>query len=94
MRYLSWSQAENKPEGALLAFFGTAQPHNAHYSRYVIVDDTSMKCRAYAAARERQSALVNREIIRLFERLRVSDSFLLQNNLREILFRKPAYETS
>jgi len=53
-----------------------------------------LKCRPYAAARERQSALVNREIIRLFERLRVSDSFLLQNNLREILFRKPAYETS
>ena len=26
--------------------------------------------------------------------LRVSDSFLLQNNLREVLFRKPAWETS
>ena len=26
----------------------------------------------------------------MFERLRVSDSFLLKNNLREILFRKPA----
>ncbi|MEQ1909536.1 MAG: class I SAM-dependent methyltransferase [Vicinamibacterales bacterium] len=83
-----------KPEGALLAFFGTAQPHDAHYTRYIIVDDTSMKCRPYGATRERQSALVNRDIIRLFERLRVSDSFLLQNHLREILFRKPAYETS
>ena len=83
-----------KPEGALLAFFGTAPPIDARYTRYVIVDETSVKCRPYPAARERQSALVNREIIRLFERLRVSDSFLLQNNLREILFRKPAYETS
>ena len=35
--------------------------------------------------------LLNRDIIRLFAGLRVSDSFLLQNNLREILFRKPAY---
>ena len=83
-----------KPEGALLAFFGTAQPHDAHYTRYLIVDDTSMRCRPYTATRERQSVLVNREVIRLFERLRVSDSFLLQNHLREILFRKPAYETS
>ena len=83
-----------KPEGALLAFFGTAQPHDAHYTRYVVVDETRMKCRPYPASRERQAALVNREIIRLFERLRVSDSFLLQNNLREILFRRPAYETS
>jgi hypothetical protein len=33
---------------------------------------------------------MNRDIIRLFPTLRVSDSFLLQNNLREILFRKPA----
>ena len=28
----------------------------------------------------------------LFPGLRVSESFLLQNNLREILFRKPAYD--
>jgi hypothetical protein len=82
-----------KPEGALLAFFGTAQPRTAHYTRYVIVDDVNLKHRPYPASRGRQAVLANRDIIRLFERLRVSDSFLLQNNLREILFRKPAYET-
>ena len=32
----------------------------------------------------------NRDIIKLFSGLRVSDSFLLKNNQREILFRKPA----
>ena len=32
-------------------------------------------------------------IIRLFTGLRVSDSFLMKNNIREILFRKPSYET-
>ncbi len=37
--------------------------------------------------------LLNRDIIRLFPGLRVSDSFLMKNNIREILFRKPAYET-
>jgi hypothetical protein len=82
-----------KPEGALLAFFGTAQPRDSHYTRYVIVDDLTLKHRPYPATRGRQATLANRDIIRLFERLRVSDSFLLQNNLREILFRKPAYET-
>ena len=34
-----------------------------------------------------------KDIIRLFDGLRVSDSFLMMNNIREILFRKPAYET-
>jgi hypothetical protein len=82
-----------KPEGALLAFFGTAQPRDAHYTRYIIVDDVNLQHRPYKATRGRQAILANRDIIRLFERLRVSDSFLLQNNLREILFRKPAYET-
>jgi hypothetical protein len=82
-----------KPEGALLAFFGTAQPRDAHYTRYIIVDDVNLKYRPYPASRGRQAILANRDIIRLFDRLRVSDSFLLQNNLREILFRKPAYET-
>jgi hypothetical protein len=82
-----------KPEGALLAFFGTSQPRDAHYTRYIIVDDVNLKHRPYPATRGRQATLANRDIIRLFERLRVSDSFLLQNNLREILFRRPAYET-
>jgi hypothetical protein len=82
-----------KPDGALLAFFGTIQPRDAHYTRYIIVDDVNLKYRAYPATRGRQATMANRDIIRLFERLRVSDSFLLQNNLREILFRKPTYET-
>ena len=82
-----------RPEGALLAFFGTAQPRDAHYTRYIIVDDVNLRYRAYPASRGRQAILANRDIIRLFDRLRVSDSFLLQNNLREILFRKPSYET-
>ena len=54
----------------------------------MIVDEATLKYRACAAARGRQTALLNRDIIRLFPSLRVSDSFLLQNNLREILFRK------
>jgi hypothetical protein len=79
-----------RPEGALLGFFGTAQPPDMRYTKYVIIDDINLKHRPYPAARGRQSVLLNRDIIRLFSSLRVSDSFLLKNNIREILFRKPA----
>ena len=79
-----------RPEGALLGFFGTAAPRDTHYTKFIIVDDVNLKHRAYPALRGRQAILLNRDIIRLFAGLRVSDSFLLQNNLREILFRKPA----
>jgi hypothetical protein len=78
-----------RPDGALLGFFGTAKPRDARYTKYIIVDEVNLRHRSYQAARGRQAILLNRDIIRLFAGLRVSDSFLLQNNLREILFRKP-----
>jgi hypothetical protein len=78
-----------RPEGALLAFFGGNPPRESQYTKYIVKDEVNLKYRAYAAARGRQAVLLNRDIIRLFPGLRVSDSFLLQNNLREILFRKP-----
>ena len=80
-----------RPEGALLGFFGTTQARDPRYTKYVIVDDLNLRYRPYAAVRGRQAVLPNRDIIRLFTTLRVSESFLLQNNIREILFRKPAY---
>ena len=79
-----------KPDGCLLGFFSTAETQGSLYTKYVVVDELNLKYRTYPAARGRQSVLLNRDIIRLFAGLRVSDSFLLQNNLREILFRKPA----
>jgi hypothetical protein len=79
-----------RPDGALLGFFGTAKPRDARYTKFIVGEDDTLKHRPYPAARGRQTILLNRDIIRLFSGLRVSDSFLLQNNLREILFRKPA----
>ena len=79
-----------RADGALLGFFGTAQPRDARYTKYFIVDDSTLEYRPYPAVRPRQVVLLNRDILRLFSGLRVSDSFLLKNNLREILFRKPA----
>ncbi len=80
--------------GALFGFFGTAQPRESRLTKFVVVDESNLRHRPYSTPRMRQPVLQNRDIIRLFERLRVSDSFLLQTNVREILFRKPAYLTS
>jgi hypothetical protein len=79
-----------RADGALLGFFGSAPSPEARYTKFIIVDEVNLKYRSYPATRGRQSVLLNRDIIRLFSTLRVSDSFLLKNNLREILFRKPA----
>ncbi|MES1254157.1 MAG: class I SAM-dependent methyltransferase [Acidobacteriota bacterium] len=79
-----------RPDGVLLAFFGTAQSRDSHYTKYVVMDDVNLKHRPYPAARGRQAVLLNGDIIKLFSGLRVSDSFLMLNNMREILFRKPA----
>ena len=46
--------------------------------------------KVFDGTRSRQTVFLNRDIIKLFSGLRVSDSFLLHNNRREILFRKPA----
>jgi len=78
-----------RPDGALLGFFGSAAPRDTRYTKFIVVDEVNLKYRPYPALRGRQAVLLNRDIIRMFAGLRVSDSFLLQNNLREILFRKP-----
>lgn len=81
-----------RPDGALLGFFGTApQNGDTYYNKFILADEgVNLRARAYPALRGRQSCLLNRDIIKLFAGLRVSDSFLLKNNQREILFRKPA----
>jgi len=85
-----------KPDGVLLAFFVTAEPQagaKPEYTRHVVVNETTLQHRAYAAARGKQRPLPNRDIQRMFEELRITEQFLLKSNLREVLFRKPA-ETS
>jgi hypothetical protein len=81
-----------RPDGALLAQFNTAQPTDSQptYTKYVVVDRQNLQYRAYTAARGKQRPLVNRDIQRMFEPLRITEQFLLKNNLREVLFRKTA----
>jgi hypothetical protein len=79
-------------DGALLGFFSTAtDPGRAHYTKYTVVDQGSLRYRTYPGTRVRQRSLQNRDIIKMFETLRVSDSFLMKTNMRELIFRKPAY---
>jgi hypothetical protein len=77
--------------GSLFGFFSTAHPRESRFTKFVVVDENNLRHRPYSTPRMRQAVLQNRDIIKLFERLRVSDSFLLHSNVREILFRKPAY---
>jgi SAM-dependent methyltransferase len=82
-----------KPDGALLAFFLATQPTTPvrdEYTRYVVIDPAGLQHRPYAAARGKQKPLLNRDIERMFEPLRVAEQFLLKTNMREVLFRKPA----
>lgn len=82
-----------RPDGVLLAFFSTTDPRSTihpMYTKHVVVDRSHLQYRPYAAARAKQRPLLNRDIQRLFEPLRITENFLLKTNLREVLFRKPA----
>jgi len=79
-----------KPEGCLLGLFSTAETPGQVYTKYVVVDESTLRYRTYPALRHRQRSLLNGDIIKLFKDLRVTDSFLMKSKLREMLFRKPA----
>jgi SAM-dependent methyltransferase len=79
-----------KPDGVLLAIFNASEPTPgpATYTKHIVVDPTTLKQRPYPASRARQKPILNRDIIRMFEPLRVTEQFLLKTNIREVLFRK------
>jgi hypothetical protein len=80
-----------RPDGVLMGFFSSAEGRDQVYTKYTVVDETSLRYRTYPAARPRQRNLLNRDIIKLFDGLRVSESYLMKTHIREILLRKPAY---
>ena len=77
-----------RADGALLGFFGNANPAGGGCTKFVVLDDLHLQLRAHASALARQGSLQNRDIIKMFDGLRVTDSFLLQTGRREMLFRK------
>jgi hypothetical protein len=79
-----------RTDGALLGFFTTVGAADTRFSRYIIMGEDSVKQKPYSSGGKKQTAFQNRDIIRMFSGLKVSESFLLKTNIREFLFRKPA----
>jgi 2-polyprenyl-3-methyl-5-hydroxy-6-metoxy-1,4-benzoquinol methylase len=79
-----------RPDGYLLGLFSTAESREQIYTKYVVVDERTLRYRTYPGLRARQRSLLNGDIIKMFKTLRVTDSFLMKSNVREMLFRKPA----
>jgi hypothetical protein len=77
-----------RPGGAVMGFFCTSSVPRAPFMKYEIVDDQSLRHRHHAGTGGPRQALQNRDIIKMFDGLIVSDSFLLKNNTREILLKR------
>jgi hypothetical protein len=77
-----------RPGGAVMGFFCTAPVARAPFTKYEIVDETTLRHRHHPGPGGPKHTLLNRDIIRMFDGLIVSDSFLLKSNTREILLRR------
>jgi hypothetical protein len=77
-----------RPGGAVMGFFSTSQADRAPFTKYEIVDETSLRHRHHPGTGGPKHVLLNRDIIKMFDGLIVSDSFLLKSNTREILLRR------
>jgi len=77
-----------RPGGAVMGFFCTATAERAPFTKFEIVDETSLRHRHHPGTGGVKVSLPNRDIIRMFDGLTVVESFLLKNSTREILLRK------
>jgi len=77
-----------RPGGAVMGFFCTSSVPRSGFTKYEIVDETRLRHRPQTGLESPKTALQNRDIIRMFDGLHVSDSFLLKNNIREMLLRR------
>lgn len=81
-----------RPDAVALASFATtpATPGTEPvYTRRTIVDEATVRLRTYPAAQGRRAPMLNGDIIRMFEPVRVVEQLLLKSNVREVFFRKP-----
>jgi hypothetical protein len=77
-----------RPGGVVMALVRTAGTALSD-RKYEIVDERHLRVRRLTAGNgSRRQPLPNREIGRLFDGLRLSESFLLKSNIREILLRR------
>lgn len=74
--------------GVLFGFFGTGGRSGLGCAKYIVIDDSHLRERARESTLERQVPLQNRDIIKMFDGMRVAEAFLLKTGRREMLFRK------
>lgn len=79
-----------RPGGAVMGFFCTKAIERASFTKFEIVDATQLRHRHHPGTGGPKFVLQNRDIIKMFDGLFVSESFLLKSNTREILLRKRA----
>jgi hypothetical protein len=77
-----------RPGGAVMGFFCNAPVERASFTKFEIVEESVLRHRPHPGVGGPKFVLQNRDIIRMFDGLLVSDSFLLKSNTREILLRK------
>ena len=78
-----------KPGGSVMGFFcSSAPPVKTPFTKYEIADDKSLRHRQHPGSGGAKHVLLNRDIIKMFDGLVVSDSFLLKSNTREILLKR------
>ncbi len=80
-----------RPGGAVMGFFCTKATERVPFTKYEIVEaSSSLRHRHNPGTGGAKYVLQNRDIIKMFDGLTVSESFLLKSNTREILLRKRA----
>jgi len=80
-----------RPGGAVMGFFCTKAVDLAPFTKFEILEGTqSLRLRHHPGTGGPKFVLQNRDIIKMFDGLFVSESFLLKSNTREILLRKRA----
>jgi len=79
-----------KPGGAVMGFFCTSSVERAAFTKFEIVDEQQLRHKYHPGVGGKKQSLQNRDIIKMFDGLSVSDSFLLKSNTREMLLRKKA----
>jgi len=80
-----------RPGGAVMGFFCTKAMDRAPFTKFEIVEASqSLRHRHHPGSGGPKFVLQNRDIIKMFDGLFVSESFLLKSNTREILLRKRA----
>jgi len=79
-----------RPGGAMFGFFCNTASERAPFTKFEIIEGVTLRHRPHSGAGGAKYVLQNRDIIRMFDGLIVSDSFLLKSNTREILLRKRA----